>query len=306
MVTLYGKNFDVEKFQEQMNAAADSGLIFAETTIESDIYAVRNAYKLNGFSYFLTVAEQAVRKWNRENASTAEHVKLLKTIADALTSQSKFDQAQRYYDEALGIKKSSSLFISKAECYVAAEDIDSSVPWFRKAFVEKQDVHTAAKYAEILYLTGEDKKVVNAIISPFLESSLKKPIPSRSEAVILSLSIACSSVEKISQKWIFIQNNNGFNNSNSTIEKIKKLIKHFVGFDDEYLTKHQQSKFGRSFSIRDAIGDTQETLGQNDLHHRIASAYAISKNIWNGVYGANPMSKQDRLASSLTRKPKEP
>jgi tetratricopeptide (TPR) repeat protein len=158
-----------------------------DSTFEDDLQALRALYKESGYAKARMKFESISSKW-AGHMSPQEQVKLLKTIAKIAAVDTKFDQAQQFYLDALGVQSNNaSLMLSKAECYMAEGDIAEARSWFRRAFFIRQDVHTAAKYGELLYLAGEKDELIKTMINPVLGQSISIPVPTRSELTIITL-----------------------------------------------------------------------------------------------------------------------
>ena len=219
--------FNTKSLQREMDKVFQEAAMHApdDSTFEDDLRALRALYKESGYTKARMKFESIASKW-ASHMSPQEQVKLLKTIARIAAVDTKFDHAQQFYLDALGVQpQNASLMLSKAECYLAEGDIAEARSWFRRAFFTRQDVHTAAKYGELLYLAGEKDDIIKTIINPMLGHSISTPTPTRSEVTIITLHLLTRSDLKSRQSYEFMMQQAAFKNPQSVLNKIRDLAK---------------------------------------------------------------------------------
>jgi tetratricopeptide (TPR) repeat protein len=304
--------FDTKSLQREMDRAFHAAAMRVpdDSTFDLDLRALRALYKESGYAKARTKFEAISSKW-ASHMSPQEQVKLLKTIARIAAVDTKFDQAQQFYLDALGVQpKNVSLMLSKAECYMAEGNIAEARSWFRRAFYTRQDINTAAKYGELLYLAGEGDEIIKTIINPVLGHSISTPIPTRSEVTIITLHLLTRSDSKSRQSYEFMMQQAAFKNPQSVLNKIRDLAKLWSAIDRAEAMRWMASDrikrgFGREHGLSEMKREDVMKEEQLDAFSRkILRAYKGSNDLFTDPHERRPVNRDAARAAGKFRSTK--
>lgn len=308
-----GKHIDTKAISREMAEVSREASMYLnpDTAFPDDLKTLRDAYQQDGFVHALYKYDALLDKWQARLSSEGK-AKLHKTMGSIAASEGQLTEAQKYFNQAIEAQPdNASVAIEMAECFMASGDVSSAQDWFRRAFVNKQNVHTAAKYAEILYLSDANRNAIQLIVQPFLGQSLSESKPMRSEIVVLTLHMLLEEdMHQQARFFEFIKRRNQFSDPEGAIGKIAAVTEMWGAVnrerDQQVLA---QDRFSKRFNKQVNLPHSEEGGAQSDdvmdpLAAKILKAYKAAEHIFNdpfyreaasrtahhaaGVWGAKP------------------
>lgn len=295
-----GRKINTNRVQKEIQAALQEAAqsLPVDTSFEEDRAAFQNSYAKHGYDYSVQLFDQILQKWDLRLTKKGR-ANLCRIMGGIAVLDNRFDQGQTYYDQALAyMPNNHSIMIDKAEGFMAQGDLAQAREYFRQAFHAKQDIHTSAKYAELLFLTGEQLTNIAPFVKPFLGQVVSTFEPKRSEAIILALHLmALESPAEQASQYEYIVKHNSFKNPSLVLGKITDVVQLWNGLDRDLAaksiaTQKASSRFNVSVSSVSAQPCQIKADEIDSLTAAILRAYRSATDIFTDPFDRRPASRE--------------
>lgn len=236
----------------------------------------------DGFVKAHGLAISLIKKWKQRLGIKMMPSSLYEQIGFLAQDNRYYKIASHFFEEAHNVNSQNySLYVARTLEFVRAHKFDKALKSAKKAYELKANVHTASKYAELLWLHHAPKDEISLVVSPFIEESLNRRNVRFSHSMILALNLVLRTEgEKPVLENSYSKNN--FYKPNETLSFINRLAR--------ILFLNNRNEMIQRETVRTAPGRDQQNIDMGAVDRFfIETAYSSSRDLWNGVYPNQPI-----------------
>jgi len=275
-------------FQESANMPDFSGL-------RDDLEFLEATFKNEGFIGGHNLAISLIKKWKQKIGIKRMPSTLYEQVGFLAQDNGYYEIASHFFEEAHNTNsQNSSLYVARSLEFIRGQQFDKALKSAERAYELKADVHTASKYAELLWLHHSNQEEINQVIAPFVQESLERRNVRFAHSMILALNL----VLRAEGERPILKNsysNNTFYKPHETLGFIDRLARTlFVNNRNEMMQRE---------ALRTAPGRDQQNIDMDAVDRFfIESAYASSRNFWNGAYPNQPINNDASRVAGFSAK----